>query len=265
MRILSVGLALVVALVGLAPLADAQANSRTVTGTVNAINAANNVVRISQDGGGNLRISTTGMPAETWKSLKVGDRITARVHDAADRNGPIVQAETIGLANAASSGDWQRIHGVVRDVQGSTMTFRADDGRRLTVDMSKVGPEIQSSLKRDDRVTVATREVTGNNVKAEFIQKDSSAGTPSASPTTTPVDEKNWQRIHGQVQSVTGQQLTLKADDGRILTVHMREVSDAVQKALTPGEGVTVAGFYRGNDTNVQARFIQQDSSQPSK
>ncbi len=184
--------------------------------------------------------------------------------------GPINAAYLANGANATastpstspSSSEWQQIHGRVVNVNGSTMTLHADDNRRLTVDMSKVGSEIQKNLQRGDRVTVATHEVAGTNVKAEFIQKDSSAGVqPSASPSTTPVDEKNWQKIHGKVTSVSGAQLMLKADDGRDLTVDMKEVNPAVQKALTPGEGVTVAGFYRGDDKNVSAKFIQQDSS----
>jgi hypothetical protein len=188
MRILSFALALFVALVGLAPLADAQnTNSRTVTGTVNATNIGNEVIRITRDDGGNLRISTKDVPGAAWKSLKVGDKITARVHDAPDRNGPIVQAETIGLAGApsASSGDWQRIHGVVQSVQGSTLRFRADDGRMLAVDMSKVGGNVRSALTQGERVTVIGYEWTGpNQLRAEYVQQDSSdaARQPSASP-----------------------------------------------------------------------------------
>ena len=152
MRTLSVVLAiLVVLVVGLAPLADAQAqNSRTVTGTVNFVNVNGQVVRMNPDGGGaEMRLITTGVPDATWKSLKKGDRITARVHDIPGR-APLVQVETIGTASAASSssGGWQQIHGVVRDVQGSTLTLRADDGRHLTVDMAKVGTEIQKNLQR---------------------------------------------------------------------------------------------------------------------
>ena len=169
---------------------------------------------------------------------------------------------TASTSSSTNQQGWQQIHGRVVNVNGSTMTLHADDNRRLTVDMSKVGSEIQKNLQRGDRVTVAATEVTGTNVRAEFIQKDSSAGVqPSASPSTTPVDEKNWQRIHGKVTSISGNQLMLKADDGRDITVHMKDVNEAVQKAMTPGEGVTVSGFYRGNDKNVSAKFIQQDSS----
>lgn len=168
-------------------------------------------------------------------------------------------------ATAASSGakqGWQQIHGRVGNVSGSTMTLHSDDNRRLTVDMSKVSPEIQKNLQRGDKVTVAAHEVTGNNVRAESIQKDSSAGVqPSASPSASPADEKAWQRIHGKVTAVTGTQLMFKADDGRNLTVDMSDVNPAVQKALTPGESATVVGFYRGDDKNVSAKFIQQDSS----
>jgi hypothetical protein len=111
-------------------------------------------------------------------------------------------------------------------------------------------------------VTVAATQVSGTNVTAEFIQKDSSAGVqPSASPSAAPVDQQNWQRIHGKVSSISGSQLMLKADDGRDLTVDMAGVSPDVQKSLTSGEAVTVAGFYKGDDKNVTAKFIQKDSS----
>jgi preprotein translocase subunit YajC len=171
-------------------------------------------------------------------------------------------SSTTASSSATNSKEWQQIHGRVGNVSGSTLTLHTDDNRRLTVDMSKVGSDIQKNLQRGDRVTVATHEVTGNNVKAEFIQKDSSAGVqPSASPSASPADEKSWQRIHGKVTSVSGSQLMFKADDGRDLTVDMKDVNPAVQKALTPGEAATVVGFYRGDDKNVAAKFIQQDSS----
>jgi hypothetical protein len=262
MRILVSALAVLVLVVGVAPLVvDAQAqNARTVTGTVNFVNVNGQVVRMNPDGGGaEMRLITTGVPGDTWKSLKKGDRITARVHDIPGR-APLVQVETIGLASAASSpsGGWQQIHGVVQDVQGSRLTLRADDGRNLTVDMAKVGPDIQKNLQRGDGVTVAATEVSGTNVRAEFIQKDSSAGVqPSASAPTTSTD---WQKVHGVVQAINGSTLNLRADDGRQLTVDMGKVGPDIQKSLQQGEGVTVA-TRQVTGTNVTAEFIQKDSS----
>jgi outer membrane lipoprotein SlyB len=165
-----------------------------------------------------------------------------------------------GTASGTAQG-WQNIHGQVQNVSGTTLTLKADDGRQLTVDMSKIGPEIQKSLAPGERVTVAAYQVSGTNVRAEFLQKDASAGVQPSASVAQPADEKNWQRIHGKVTSVNGAQLMLKADDGRDLTVDMKDVSPAVQKSLTPGEAVTVAGFYRGDDKHVSAKFIQQDSS----
>src|SRR5947207_2201490 len=81
------------------------------------------------------------------------------------------------------------------------------------------------------------------------------AAAPSA------VDEKAWQRIHGTVNSLSGTTLTLKADDGRNLNVDVKEVGEGIRQSLTTGEKVTVIGFYRGDQNNVAARYVQKDSS----
>lgn len=71
----------------------------------------------------------------------------------------------------------------------------------------------------------------------------------------------NWQRIHGQVQAVQGNQLTIKADDGRVVNVDVSQVSQSVRQALTPNEGVTIAGFPATEPNRFTARFIVQDNA----
>ena len=270
MRILSVLLSVLVALVAIAPVADAQ-NSRTVTGTVDFVNKEDGVIRVDPDDrSGEVRIHTRRLDDKSWRNLQKGDRITARVHDIPNRPGH-VQAESIriggggrGAFDRGSGGDWQRIHGVVQDVQGSTLTLRTDDGRRLTVDMSQVGREIRQALQPGEGVTVIGHEWTGaNRLRAEYIQQDSSAGVrgsaPSASPSSASTDEKGWQRIHGKVESVSGSTLRFRTDDGRRVSVDMSDVNPAVQRALSPGEGVTVIGHYQGDQNHMTAKFIQQD------
>src|SRR5262245_24605341 len=99
---------------------------------------------------------------------------------------------TVASAQAPNQGGWQQIQGTVHTVSGSTFTLTTDDGRRLSVNMSKVGTEIQQNVHNGDRVTVAAYQVSGNNVRAEFIQKNSSASAaPSASPPNTAADQSN--------------------------------------------------------------------------
>jgi preprotein translocase subunit YajC len=74
-----------------------------------------------------------------------------------------------------------------------------------------------------------------------------------------------WQRIHGKVQSVSGNTVTVRADDGRTLTVDAAQVDASIRGALTKDEGVTLIGF-KGSDANkFTARYIQQDSSDASR
>jgi hypothetical protein len=123
---------------------------------------------------------------------------------------------------------------------------------------------------------------SANQLRAEYIQQDSSdpsrggavvgAQTPApVTPAPAPgptaggaVDQNAWQRVHGKVQSVTGTTLTMKADDGHIVSVDVAQVGESVRKVLTPGEGITVAGFFQGDQNRMVARFIQQDASAPA-
>src|SRR6185503_20492762 len=70
----------------------------------------------------------------------------------------------------------------------------------------------------------------------------------------------NWQKVHGQVQAVHGNHITVKADDGRVLRVDVSQVSDSVRGALTPDLGVTITGF-PGAANTMTARYIEQDNA----
>jgi outer membrane lipoprotein SlyB len=172
---------------------------------------------------------------------------------------------------------WQRVHGKVQSVNGNTVRFKADDGRTLNVDASQVSSEIRGALTADEGATlIGFAGSDASRFTARYIQQDSSdpshGGTVTgqsstssgASPSALPsgaVDEKAWQRIHGTVNSVSGTTLTLKADDGRNLNVDMKEVGEGVRQSLSTGEKVTVIGFYRRDQNNVAARYVQKDSS----
>src|SRR5256714_12804127 len=73
----------------------------------------------------------------------------------------------------------------------------------------------------------------------------------------------DWQRIHGKVQSVSGNTITVKADDGRVLTVDVAQVSADIRGALAPDAGVTLIGKAGAQSNQFTAQYIQQDASDP--
>ena len=158
-------------------------------------------------------------------------------------------------APATDSKGWQRVHAKVQSVSGSTVTAKTDDGRTLSVDATKVSAEIRNALKPGAGVTlVGFAGAKPTQFTAHYIEQDGSAAqSPSAS-----VDEKSWQRIHGTVSSVSGEKLTMKADDGRNLNVDMKEVGEAIRQSLKTGDKVLVTGFYRGDQNTVAARYLEK-------
>jgi uncharacterized protein Veg len=189
-----------------------------------------------------------------------------------DSSDPSRGGQVVGQAPAATDPSWQRVHGTVQSVSGTTVTLKADDGRVLTVDAAQVGTSIRGALQPNEGVTVIGKAgAQPTQFVAHFIQQDSSdpsrggrvAGqAPSASPTAT---DPSWQRIHGTVQSVSGTTVTLKADDGRVLTVDAAQVGANVRGALQPNEGVTLIGKAGAQPNQFVAQYIQQDSSDPSR
>ena len=184
--------------------------------------------------------------------------------------GPAWAADGKPAATTQQSESSQKIHGSVVSVQGSTMTFKADDGRTLTVDMSKVNPAVRTALAPNEKATLmGSPGSQANQFTAHFVQQDSSdpsrGGTiVGQTPATT---DKAWQRVHGTVTSVSGNRLSLKTDDGQAVSVDVAQVDAGIRGNLKPGDPVTVTGFYRldaqknVDKKNLDARFIQKDAS----
>jgi hypothetical protein len=154
-----------------------------VTGVVQ--NVQGNQLTLRTDDNRNVTVDIA--QARQGTSVKAGQRLSAiGYYTAPNRLTARAVRDVSGQADAQGKGDkWERIHGVVQSVQGSTVKFRADDGRMLTVDASKVGAPIRSALTQGEPVTVIGHDWTGpNQLRAEYIQQDSSKGVrqPAASP-----------------------------------------------------------------------------------
>jgi hypothetical protein len=94
-------------------------------------------------------------------------------------------AQPSAAAKPADDKSWQRIHGTVASNSGTTLSLKTGDGQTLSVDTSKVDAGVRNNVKAGETVTVIGhyKSADKKNLEAQFIQKDSSAG--SASPKTT--------------------------------------------------------------------------------
>ena len=159
-----------------------------VSGVVQSVNADQMTVRT--DDNQTVTVDLSHARKNTQGGLNVGERVSAIGHYTAPNQ---LTARAVrdfrrggNRQQAGQSGDWERLHGVVQNVQGSALRFRTDEGRVLDVDMTNVTGEIRQALTKGEGATVIGYEWTGpNQLRAEYIQQDSSdASRPSALPRT---------------------------------------------------------------------------------
>ena len=70
-----------------------------------------------------------------------------------------------------SSRAYQRIHGYVQALAGSTLTLRADDGQVVTLEISGVSPDVIATTRVGDVVSVFGRTI-GGAFRVEIVQKE---------------------------------------------------------------------------------------------
>lgn len=270
-------LALVTVALFASPAIAAQGDFHFVEGTVtfttppgSATDSGTLVVK--GDDGRSYNISTQGL-STAERTFTVGERVSvaAREGGSADRLNALA-VEHRGAATASGqpsqpaqpdhrgARDWKRVHGKVESVTGTSMRFKADDGRSLDVDLARVSSNVQTALDPNEGATiVGFEDARSGRFHARYVQQDSS--DPSRKAAAVAVDEQAWQKIRGTVQSVDGNKMVLRTDDNRTLNVDMASVSSSVRSNMQKGGVVTVTGHYHGDQNNVNAQYIQAESS----
>lgn len=154
---------------------------------------------------------------------------------------------------------WTQVPGIVERIDGTLLQFKADDGRRLFVDLSRMHPKERAELNVGDHTTlIGYAGAQPNQFVAWFLPVESEAAA-QASPLTA-VDERAWRIVHGTVERFDGPTLVVKSDDGTTLTVDMPTTASADQATLAPGQRVTVIGVYRADRNRIEARIVQPAS-----
>ncbi len=168
---------------------------------------------------------------------------------------------------------WIQVDGTVEKVDGDRMTFKLEDGRRMVADISRMSRQERAALVAGGRATLYgyTDQRAGRFV-ALLVQSETAAATsgstlPGASPSVAAagglaLDTRLWRLVHGRVERIDVETLTLVTDTGFAVAVDLRGVEPANRAAVAPGDGVTVVGFHSGDLGQVDARFIHRDASE---
>lgn len=255
--------------------------SERMEGSVQSIQGPRLVVRAAD--GRIVHVDLTHTGAEMQHGIQPGSAVavTGQPHGSNSMVAQDVRPLSAPVARQPAGpplpGEWRHVHGHVQSVQGQNLTFRADDGRVLNVDMQHVNPEIQQAMRPGIGATlVGSVGPQPNQFTARYIQQDASdparggavvgqppvASPPAVPPGPPPPSAGDWQQVDGTVQGIRGQHLVFRSDDGRQMTVDVTRVNPEVRAALQPGARVTLVGFPRGQD--FTAHYIQQHGAAAS-
>ena len=188
-----------------------------------------------------LTVSTSDVDRSQLSRLHPGKQVKVTLKRGTDQ----------ALAAAAIeplSGDQRSFHtatGVVESVSGDRVQVRAADGTVIPLDLSHfVGTK--PTLRQGDQATV-TYDQSGQTRTAVWIE--ARPGLGAASPSTTAPSGAmggGYERIHGFVEAVGLGTLTLKADDGRTMTVDVTNTRGNAGD-VRPGDLVNVVGRSTGD------------------
>jgi hypothetical protein len=117
-----------------------------------------------------------------------------------------------------------------------------------------VGPK--PTMRPGETAIVTYEQVGQNPLAAVWIETRAAFGAASPRTTDPTVPTSGYERIHGFVESVGVGTMTLKADDGRTMTVDIRN-SRGQTNDVRPGDLVHVVG--RATADRFVAEAIQRD------
>ncbi len=251
------------------------------------------------DDGQTYRVDMTAVDPSQWQSLQVGQPVSLAAKRGAQAHTLIARGVQSDNASQASHPPYRTVQGTVQSVQGSQMTFRANDGSVATVDLSGIQNEV--SVSPNESATLVYEQPQGNpsQVTALWIapaqgqalgstqgfghQRGAFAGqqgfgnqgtfngnqgtfgnqggSGNQPSASVPSERGAWQRLHGYVQSVGVGTISLKTDDGRTLDIDTSQVPNGQLASVRPGDLVTVTGRPEGAD-RLSAELVQPDQNQ---
>lgn len=108
-------------------------------------------------------VDMSALNPQVWQSIELGQAVTLAAKPGHEPNTGSARASTRRC----------RLYGYVQSVGPNTMSFKADDGRILTVDTSQVDAQGRSAVRRGDLVSVVGKTTArADQFVAEVIERE---------------------------------------------------------------------------------------------
>ena len=182
------------ALVALTSTAEAELLHGTVIGL------GSTRLTLRADDGQTYHVDLTKVDPAVRAAVAIGDKVTVSGDVAGGRvvakyvdldSGDPTRGGQLAAVPGPDDPSWQRVHGVVTRVSGTTLTLKTEDGRRLTIDTARVNDRIRATVRKGERITVAgLRSADKSHFTGRYILKESAAEAASPRGESGPTPRK---------------------------------------------------------------------------
>jgi cold shock CspA family protein len=212
------------------------------------------------DDGKTDAVDMSALSPQRWQSLELGQAVTLAAKPGREPHALIaarLQADpTDRSTGKMPTKPFVSAQGTVEAVQDSQFRFRTIDGKVLWADASQLPGRAVARV--NDEGTLIYELGPRQQVTALWLERPETQ--PSAAPIPTAVRPGEYQRLYGYVQSVGGNTMSFKADDGRTLTVDTSQVDAQVRSTVRKGDLVSVVGKTTARADQFVAEVIEREA-----
>jgi hypothetical protein len=211
------------------------------------------------DDGKTYTVDMSALDTERWHPIELGHALTLAAKPGRETHALIaarIQADPADRSTGKTpKKPFVSAQGTVEAVQDSRLTFRTTDGTILSADASQLPG--RAAARVSDQGTLTYERGPQRQITALWLERQETQ--PSAAVIPRAVSPGEYQRIHGYVQSVGWSTMSLKADDGRTLTVDTSQVDAQVRSAVRQGDLLSVVGKTTARADQFVAEVIERE------
>jgi hypothetical protein len=224
------------------------------------VHASDATMIFRADDGKTYAVDMSAVNTPMWQPIELGQAVTLAAKPGREPNALIAARLQADPADRSTGKPPKKpfvsAQGTVEAVQGSQFRFRTTDGKILWADASQMPG--RAAARVNDQGTLTYELGPRQQVTALWLERPETQ--PSAAPSPRAVRPGEYQRIYGYVQSVGGNTMSFKADDGRTLTVDTSQVDAQVRSTVRQGDLVSVVGKTTARADQFVAEVIDRET-----